>query len=73
MTRDIVPAMAAVATREYLLSLGGEPGEPASSDWHGLTEPAIGEALALETLDLYLEAESVAVSTGARTINPFGL
>jgi len=35
----------AVAARDYLLSIGGEPVEPASGDARELTEPATGEPL----------------------------
>jgi acyl-CoA reductase-like NAD-dependent aldehyde dehydrogenase len=40
----MVPAMA-VATREFLLFIGGESAEPASGDVLELTEPATGEPL----------------------------
>jgi aldehyde dehydrogenase (NAD+)/betaine-aldehyde dehydrogenase len=39
----------------------------------GYKQSGFGRELALETLDLYLETKSVVVSTGARSINPFGL
>jgi aldehyde dehydrogenase (NAD+)/betaine-aldehyde dehydrogenase len=39
----------------------------------GYKQSGFGRELAIETLDLYLETKSVVVSTGARSINPFGL
>jgi aldehyde dehydrogenase (NAD+)/betaine-aldehyde dehydrogenase len=39
----------------------------------GYKQSGFGRELAPETLDLYLETKSVVVSTGARSINPFGL
>ena len=42
----------AVATREYLLFIGGEAAEPASGELRDLTEPATGEPLARAALAL---------------------
>jgi acyl-CoA reductase-like NAD-dependent aldehyde dehydrogenase len=39
----------------------------------GYKQSGFGRELGLETLDLYLEAKSVLVSTGAKPFNPFGL
>ena len=45
------------------------PGVP----FGGYKQSGFGRELGLDSLELYLETKSVIVSTGARTINPFGL
>ena len=45
------------------------PGTP----FGGYKQSGFGRELALETLELYLEAKNVLFATGAKPVNPWGL